>query len=277
MCRRSEAVGRLGELPQEIQVEGHDRPVEERRLKQLQHGVVRQRLGPWCGQVLDGPIGRDGVGPRAVAPLGGVADPALGHDFRPSTPKDGPRHAASGQLVCAAHLEPQLAGDDAGDVRMQITKLDRDPRRSRHQQPCQSGHSILLGGSQRSEASEYFVLLCPRRVASPVRQLVELDNDTELSVINAPAAPGRARLAHERTLQILEAKAISNGYGVLPRDIPAADDRQGLFSVSGTTLHVKGHFFRTTRHPETLRDSPKRSATTSTHEYWNPMRRHLTM
>jgi len=109
------------------------------------------------------------MGPRAVAALGGIADPEFGHDFRASTPKDGPRHATSGQLVCPAGLEPQLASDHPIDVRMQITKLDRDPRRSRHQQPRQGRHSILLGDSQRSEPSEYVVLRRPRRVPSPLR------------------------------------------------------------------------------------------------------------
>ena len=64
---------------------------------------------------------------------------------------------------------------------------------------------------------------------------------------------------------------------MLPRDIPGTKNAQGPSSLRGTFVHVKGHLCRPTRHPETLRDSPRRSATTSTHEYWNLQDRHLIM
>jgi hypothetical protein len=62
------------------------------------------------------------------------------------------------------------------------------------------------------------------------------------------------------------------------RDQPPDGRRElGPSSVSGTYLHVESHFCRPTRHPKTLRNSPRRSAMTRTNQYWNLLDRHLSM
>ncbi len=64
---------------------------------------------------------------------------------------------------------------------------------------------------------------------------------------------------------------------MLPKNVPATDDQRGPSSVSGTNLHVKGHLCGPTRHPRTLRDSPRRSVTTRTNPCRKFLRRYLTM
>ena len=88
--------------------------------------------------------------------------------------------------------------------------------------------AAFIGLRQRSEYGEHRVGVIGRCSLRPVVQIDQVGHDRQRPVSCRPAPPRRPRGAHPRPLQVLEAKAISNGHGMLPRDNAATDSSRDL-------------------------------------------------
>ncbi|WP_345528298.1 hypothetical protein [Nocardioides endophyticus] len=131
----------------------------------------------------------NGLGPDAVPSLCEVTDTQLGGHLSSGARQDRRSDTARPQPVGTGHLDPQLAGHQVIDFRMQVTQLSGDPGCPRQEQPRQRDRCIAVVRRQPSKFGEDGVLLLPARVACPLRQLGQRLDHCELRIVGAPACP----------------------------------------------------------------------------------------